>query len=328
MKKLNVLYPKYPLYKQKLLKESAQPFSGVDISFKKYLMFQNNIEAKIEQLKNGLDENSKKYIDYCIDCMLSFPSHTSDIEKIEIFRQSNYEPLAKWWYPKWLMELFKSYEAKSNLYYFGHGLDLLPQKAIKYIENKIAFDLGAFDGESAIVLSNYNFCDIFSFDISLINLQRIKDNLTLFPHINNVSSFHMALSNKKSSIVIADSARVDTNINNLNTWQNNHSNNIEVKVDTLDNFMVNYKNKQIGFIKMDIEGDEINCLAGAKQSIAKDRPILAISIYHHPEQFFETKALIESWNLNYKFIITPLDFGQWSPFVECTLLAYPSELQD
>gem|GEM_PF-6245178 len=35
----------------------------------------------------------------------------------------------------------------------------------------------------------------------------------------------------------------------------------------------------------------------------RDKPILIVSIYHHAEQFFGIKPLLESWNLGYKFEI-------------------------
>jgi FkbM family methyltransferase len=58
-----------------------------------------------------------------------------------------------------------------------------------------------------------------------------------------------------------------------------------------------------GFIKMDIEGAEIEALNGAKNLIAAFRPSLAISIYHKPDHLFEIPLLVNSWNLGYQFHI-------------------------
>jgi FkbM family methyltransferase len=71
---------------------------------------------------------------------------------------------------------------------------------------------------------------------------------------------------------------------------------------TIDNF-VRENNLNIGLIKTDVEGFEINLLNGAKETIKAQRPIMLISIYHNARDFFEIKPLIESWKLNYRFQI-------------------------
>lgn len=55
------------------------------------------------------------------------------------------------------------------------------------------------------------------------------------------------------------------------------------------------------FIKMDIEGEEIKALNGAKNIITNSRPELAICVYHYINHFWEIPNLLYSWNLGYKF---------------------------
>jgi hypothetical protein len=54
---------------------------------------------------------------------------------------------------------------------------------------------------------------------------------------------------------------------------------------------------------MDIEGEETNALLGAKKTIIEHKPILAISIYHNPKDFFEIKPWLEEIVPEYKFIV-------------------------
>lgn len=44
-------------------------------------------------------------------------------------------------------------------------------------------------------------------------------------------------------------------------------------------------------------------LRGARRTIEKFRPVLLISMYHNPHDFFEIKPMIDSWNLGYKFSV-------------------------
>lgn len=57
------------------------------------------------------------------------------------------------------------------------------------------------------------------------------------------------------------------------------------------------------FIKMDVEGSELNALKGASHTIGKYRPKLAISLYHKPEDVWEIPRFILSLNEEYKLYI-------------------------
>lgn len=54
-------------------------------------------------------------------------------------------------------------------------------------------------------------------------------------------------------------------------------------------------------IKMDVEGAELQALKGARSTISRCRPALALSLYHHPEHLWRIPFLIESWELGYRF---------------------------
>lgn len=67
----------------------------------------------------------------------------------------------------------------------------------------------------------------------------------------------------------------------------------------------------ISLLKMDIEGAEKKALLGAKEIIKRDKPVLAICIYHKPEDFFEIPFEIEDIISNeYKFYVRQYRYGQ------------------
>lgn len=59
----------------------------------------------------------------------------------------------------------------------------------------------------------------------------------------------------------------------------------------------------ITFIKMDVEGAELRALQGAETIIKKNKPNLAICIYHKPEDVFELPQLILKYRQDYRFMV-------------------------
>lgn len=60
---------------------------------------------------------------------------------------------------------------------------------------------------------------------------------------------------------------------------------------------------RVDFIKMDIEGAELNALKGAEHSIREFHPKLAISLYHSIEDFSTIPRYLDSLGLNYKYYL-------------------------
>lgn len=79
-----------------------------------------------------------------------------------------------------------------------------------------------------------------------------------------------------------------------------HMGQIEIKVKALDDLVIE---DQPTFIKMDIEGAEIEALRGCKKIIQRYKPKLAICIYHKPEDLFTIPLLIKEMRDDYKLLI-------------------------
>lgn len=65
------------------------------------------------------------------------------------------------------------------------------------------------------------------------------------------------------------------------------------------------------YIKMDIEGAELEALKGAENIIKNKRPKLAICIYHKPEDLFEIPQYIKKLNPDYRFFIHHHTWCKW-----------------
>jgi len=67
-----------------------------------------------------------------------------------------------------------------------------------------------------------------------------------------------------------------------------------VPLTTIDKLVGELKLDRVDFIKMDIEGAEKNALAGARQTVARFRPRMAISMEHLPDDARAIPALVRS----------------------------------
>ncbi|MCR5094602.1 MAG: FkbM family methyltransferase [Lachnospiraceae bacterium] len=85
----------------------------------------------------------------------------------------------------------------------------------------------------------------------------------------------------------------------VNAEQHNNAEEVNIRLVTLDEDIT----EPVTFIKMDIEGSEINALLGAKRHIEADHPVLAICTYHHYEHLWEIPRLIRSINPEYKLYL-------------------------
>ena len=72
------------------------------------------------------------------------------------------------------------------------------------------------------------------------------------------------------------------------------------------------------YIKMDIEGAEMEALLGAQGNIKNNKPKLAICLYHKPEDIIEIPHIILSINPDYKLAIRHYTTCNW----ETVLYAY------
>ena len=73
-----------------------------------------------------------------------------------------------------------------------------------------------------------------------------------------------------------------------------------VNADSLDN---QHCNEKITFIKMDIEGAEIEALKGAKSIIESQKPKLAICIYHEYEHLYRIPLMLKEMVPDYRIYI-------------------------
>lgn len=193
-----------------------------------------------------------------------------------------------------------------------HGTAFLPENVKKYLRGKGIVDAGAFVGNYTIpFIKEYSPSKVFAIEPNAGSLQFLKQNLAK-NHINEefVEIFNCAVGAENKIIYFDDSGiRIDV------------PGKCRINLTTLDDLLFE-KNHQIGLIKADIEGMGAEMLTGAKKIITRDHPVLALSYYHSPEEFFGQYLWLKNNFQFYRLSFTALPPGSgW----ELTMLAVPEE---
>lgn len=186
-----------------------------------------------------------------------------------------------------------------SVFWHKHNLNILEPQTLAKMRGKDFIDVGGYVGDSALIFEEFTDKNIYTFEPTKDNYERILQTIKL--------------NNLKRTIPInkglgAENAIAEIGISGIHglassiTFKENFENTESVEITTLDEFVRTHK-IEVGFIKVDIEGFEMEFLKGAKETICAQKPAMLISIYHQAGDYFGIKPLIESWNLGYKFKI-------------------------
>ena len=324
----------------KAFRRIVQPYSiyitdSLGGSFKSYFINTNMVE-KISELRNNLDKESIETIDVIVQRILHYPDErykqkTSkrkeiiggllpcemDQIRINISRKLKSDKQKLKYISKHIEE---------SVFYYYHGLSLLPEQIKDYIKNQDFIDAGAFIGDSAIALKEYQYKKIYSVEISQKSIIKYRANLAR--NNINVNKFDIiniciASTNDKAPIKLADTGSSGLSL----LRKAGKYDEIMVDQKSID-YIVDQYNIYPRFIKVDIEGNALEFVKVAKETLTKFRPVLSVAIYHNPYEFFEVKPLLENLLHDYVFMIRKLSSGIKNNLChsEVALMGYPKEI--
>ncbi len=196
-----------------------------------------------------------------------------------------------------------------------HYLDYINREAIKTV-----IDCGFYNGANA-----------FCFKKKLPNLEKInvieplydlfKDECfdILLKKLNFVEIFPYAAWDKKETLEILVNEGSSTLLEKSYARKFRKR---KIPTISIDELCEENNIKKVDFIKMDIEGAEMNALRGGGSIVKKHRPQLAISIYHQFDDFIYIPVYLAQTLENYFFKLDHYSLGG----TETVLYAIPCEL--
>lgn len=176
----------------------------------------------------------------------------------------------------------------------AHQDQYFEERCIEYFcDHQGAFlDAGSFDGADCVKFVNSNLYHnniLYAFEPDEKNYVICKKKLE---GLSNVEVFNVGLAARaKKAYFLADKGECS---------RITDEGDCVIDIDTIDSII---GENPIGYIKMDIEGNELEAIKGAKKHITRDKPNLMISVYHKIDDIIEIPKLLLEYNPNYKFAL-------------------------
>jgi FkbM family methyltransferase len=160
----------------------------------------------------------------------------------------------------------------------------------------IAIDAGGCWGDTALYFAR-NASEVYCFECIPSNIKIIDENLGMNTLLcSKIQVVHKALWDRSQEILVFKDMGPGSRPNSDGAG-------VDVETETLDHFVSAKALERVDFIKMDIEGSELEALVGAEQTIRKHRPQLAISVYHDLRHFAAIPRWISGLDLGYRLYL-------------------------
>jgi FkbM family methyltransferase len=184
-----------------------------------------------------------------------------------------------------------------------------PDGLFEFADNEAYVDGGSYDGDtirSFITRVHGRFADVYAFEPDPVTFAKLTANFAGEPRVH---PFHAGLHSSAGSLRFRDDASRGAIFA--------ADGEIEMPVTTIDEVV---GDRPLTFVKMNIEGAEIDALRGGRVAIGKWRPRLAISAYHRASDLWRIPQLVLELNPDYRLYFRQHDGG----IIETVLYALPA----
>lgn len=171
-------------------------------------------------------------------------------------------------------------------------------------KHEIFVDTGCFDGATTKQFfvwcggKGYSYC----LEPDAQNITVIQEKLS---DEKNYEIIDKAAWSKTTTLSMNEKGNYATSVSEFNACCEHMQKTQAVALDDM------LKDKEVTFIKMDIEGAEVEALHGAAQIISEQKPRLAISVYHKRDDIWTIPQTILHYNPEYTFYLRHYSFSDY-----------------
>jgi FkbM family methyltransferase len=178
----------------------------------------------------------------------------------------------------------------------------LSDQVVKAKQGDVVIDAGGCYGDTALYFAHEvgEMGRVYSFEFLPENLAIFEQNMSLNPELSQrIHLVKMPLWSKSGEQLFVEGTGPGTRVS-PNTSRPDAA---RLETLTIDDLVRSETLERIDFIKMDIEGAELESLRGAENTIRQFRPKLAISVYHRLNDLWKIPQYIDGLGLGYRFAL-------------------------
>lgn len=153
-------------------------------------------------------------------------------------------------------------------------------------KDEIYIDCGAYNGDTILkyaAFTNEKYKKIYAFEPNYSNVLRLSANIMDLP---NIEVINKGTWNKNTMLEFEENGSASQIVENGKML---------IEVVSIDEIV---NDEIVTFIKMDVEGSELESLQGAEKTIKRNMPKLAICCYHKRNDIIDLYNYIQSFNSN------------------------------
>jgi FkbM family methyltransferase len=170
----------------------------------------------------------------------------------------------------------------------------------------VVIDGGGCWGETALWLAHMvgESGQVHSFEPGPKNLELLQRNLAANPQLAQRIAVHDVPLGAVAgeTLWIEDALAPGAGLKNAEEMAGK-ANMVETQIETVDAIVARGELSTVDFIKLDVEHAELAVIKGASETIRTQRPRLAISIYHRPDDLATIPAAIERLGVSYRWYL-------------------------
>jgi len=176
-----------------------------------------------------------------------------------------------------------------------------PLEIIDVQDHESFVDAGAYNGDTLLEFlkkTNHSFDEIYAFELDKDNFAALESTVNRLADQtkDKIYLYNYGVWNEEKILSYeagyrkGEDSRIIENADAVN----------QAKVGRLSDIL---KDKRVTYLNMDIEGAEMEALHGAEELLVREKPKLAVSIYHKPQHLWEIPLYLKHLVPEYKIYI-------------------------